>query len=175
MKIGVRGAQVASDLHERSGSLLFNQGKKCWEACQELCVDSGILLQCGEWARRRLEGRRACRERSRRAGATGAGATASWRSAFEALVKTFLKSRHMRVERENLSRKRVLGREMFGAPDVLLPGRFHHGPIMGPRGAASKSPGTGYFFSYAPNLIDGGASADYISNSLGCNLPGSTK
>jgi hypothetical protein len=49
-----------------------------------------------------------------------------------------LKVSRVDVEAENLRSERMLCRELFGAPDALLPGSVSHRAIMGLRHAAGN-------------------------------------
>jgi len=114
---------------EGRGSFFFDEREKWWEAGDE-CVCSATSALTGEWAGRPLDNRR------------DAGATSFvCATAFEALVKAFLKFCYVDVEAENLCREGVLFGEVFCAPDSPLPGSDGHWGIMGLGAAASKSSG----------------------------------
>ncbi|MDQ1390129.1 MAG: hypothetical protein QOF56_3583 [Acidobacteriaceae bacterium] len=108
--------QTASDLGKEGRPALFNDGKKCWEVCQgfrqvQRIGGASILLTRG-WAGRGLDGR------------GDAGAT--FCRVLEALVEAFLEAGNVNVKAQYLRGERMLGGEVFGAPDALLPGSFGH-------------------------------------------------
>lgn len=144
----VGAAKISRDLGEGLWGFLFEEREEIREAGEERVCSASVLL-AGEWAGRPLDSRRD-------AGATLlAGATA-----FEALVKTFLKARGVDVEAENLCREGMLGCEVFRAPDAPLPGSDGHRAIMGLRLAASKC-------EYLPLTVAGGEVYSFLK--FGCS------
>jgi hypothetical protein len=63
--------------------------------------------------------------------------------AFEATVKVLLETGSLDVETEDFGRERMLGGQVFGAPDTLLPASVSHRAIMGLRAEQGNCSGLG--------------------------------
>ena len=105
------------DLREWSRGVFFYEGEEFGEAAEKRFCSASILLE-GESARRRLDSRR------------DAGATFC-RGAVEALVEIFLEAGELDIEGEDLGGEGMLGDELLGAMNALLPDAFTHRGIMG--------------------------------------------
>jgi formate dehydrogenase major subunit len=85
-------------------------------------------------------------------------------SAFQSLVEAFLEARGVDIETEDLGGERMLGGQVFRAPDAPLPGSFSHGAIMGlGLGAGNCIGKRSLIVAYRFPDIDGGAEQRYSS------------
>ena len=110
-RAGRRIAEFAGDFGEASRSLFLNQRKKWREVAKQI-------------PKFRIAGQRA--------------RTPVGRDGVDPLIQALLEAGYVNIEVEDFSSERVLGDELFSAPDALLPGTLCHRAIMGLPLAASN-------------------------------------